>query len=43
MIIPVKKAIAGETGFAFFSMDGTQGAGIQNFFAVHRRKPNAQG
>jgi FkbM family methyltransferase len=30
-VIPLKKAVAGETGFASFSMDGTQGAGIQNF------------
>jgi FkbM family methyltransferase len=30
-VIPVKKAISGETGLASFSMDGTQGAGIQGF------------
>jgi len=30
-VTPVKKAISGETGFASFSMDGTQGAGIAGF------------
>ena len=30
-VTPIKKAIAGESGYASFSMDGTQGAGIQGF------------
>ena len=30
-VVPIKKALAGETGTASFSMDGTQGAGIEGF------------
>jgi FkbM family methyltransferase len=30
-VIPVKKALAGETGTALFSMDGSLGAGLTNF------------
>ena len=30
-VIPVKKALAGETGTALFSMDGTLGAGLTDF------------
>ncbi|MGA9719351.1 MAG: FkbM family methyltransferase [Acidobacteriaceae bacterium] len=30
-VVPIKKALAGETGTASFSMDGTQGAGLEGF------------
>lgn len=30
-VVPIKKALAGRTGTASFSMDGTQGAGLEGF------------